>query len=705
VKLPNVKYYNKVRNLTRQLAASQAKLKRTQRDFKKFKNKKVATYRGKGKGKGKKTVHKQALPAVPEENLDQNAPQNVHNDDEHVDQGQPVQHIDVTPRKAAVQVMQESNLSPVDYPNITKDITAYKTLVKQIALAPKKVKMALLEKKQNSKSRVASRIASEIGVSRKSVLTERKRNIEKRQQFNREKMAVIRFLKKAPNSTPLPGKRDVTSKGIQKYSLNETMSNLHLKYRNENRNSKISLATFCRQRPPYIKTIQWANRRQCLCVLHQNAKLKLSALHNNTGISNFLDENTKEDVTSMLCALPDQPVKFREWQKEDIEFEGKTIKKLKLKNVELSKQDFSEQFEHDFEDLREHVTRMRNQFDQLNQLKKEMPRLSHATCHMDYSENYACRYQDEPAQAFYDSSQVTVHPMIINYNDADGNLKHKSFVGISSERAHNAPTTFAFIRKLVPLVKQILPQLSTIHYITDSPVSQYRNKSITKIVANHSQYFPGVNSTWDYLEAGHGKGPCDGVGGAIKRYADIAVKKGEIIGNGEDFFQWAKDKNEKMSCIYVSHADVSIAERMLHNATAVKGLSKCHSVRSYNGYIHIRHMSCYNKCCEETPSCAGWQKTNLKVSQKQNDVASGCTQVNANVHENTVSNVPVYEVGCIVEASYNGKIYRGQIEEFNKEYQEYEIKFLKKNRAGVYICPKTTWSTWVSDENIIKLIE
>ncbi len=32
-------------------------------------------------------------------------------------------------------------------------------------------------------------------------------------------------------------------------------------------------------------------------------------------------------------------------------------------------------------------------------------------------------------------------------------------------------------------------------------------------------------------EAGNGKGPCDGVGGAIKKKADNIVKSGKIIGN------------------------------------------------------------------------------------------------------------------------------------------------------------------------------
>ena len=49
-------------------------------------------------------------------------------------------------------------------------------------------------------------------------------------------------------------------------------------------------------------------------------------------------------------------------------------------------------------------------------------------------------------------------------------------------------------------------------YDTGSPTSQYRNKQIFSILANHDRLFPDVKAFWLYFEAGHGKNPCDGVG-------------------------------------------------------------------------------------------------------------------------------------------------------------------------------------------------
>ena len=119
---------------------------------------------------------------------------------------------------------------------------------------------------------------------------------------------------------------------------------------------------------------------------------------------------------------------------------------------------------------------------------------------------------EEVQSAYYNKSQVTIHPMVVHYKNADGNLDHKSFVGISPDRSHTATQVFGFIKKLVGELKQLLPTLTTVHYLTDSPTSQYRNRSIFNIIAHHRNMF-GLDCSWQFFEAGHGKGPCDGVGG------------------------------------------------------------------------------------------------------------------------------------------------------------------------------------------------
>lgn len=39
----------------------------------------------------------------------------------------------------------------------------------------------------------------------------------------------------------------------------------------------------------------------------------------------------------------------------------------------------------------------------------------------------------------------------------------------------------------------------------------------------------GIPAIWNFFEVGHGKVPCDGIGGTSKRIADLAIKQGKLV--------------------------------------------------------------------------------------------------------------------------------------------------------------------------------
>ena len=73
------------------------------------------------------------------------------------------------------------------------------------------------------------------------------------------------------------------------------------------------------------------------------------------------------------------------------------------------------------------------------------------------------------------------------------------------------------LKELRPLIDRL--NIGQAYYITDSPVSKYHNKLIFYIISNHQLIF-GMPAVWNYFEKGHGKGPCDGVGGAVKAWCN-----------------------------------------------------------------------------------------------------------------------------------------------------------------------------------------
>lgn len=129
-------------------------------------------------------------------------------------------------------------------------------------------------------------------------------------------------------------------------------------------------------------------------------------------------------------------------------------------------------------------------------------------------------------------------------------MKHKSFVYTSDELSHNLTSVFLTLKKFLPELPPSVSPLKCIHYWTDSATSQYRNKAIFSLIANHKSEF-GFPAVWNYFEAGHGKGPCDGVGGSAKRMVDKVVKTGKVkIQDAVDFYDWQRMNENSSSVSY-----------------------------------------------------------------------------------------------------------------------------------------------------------
>ena len=74
----------------------------------------------------------------------------------------------------------------------------------------------------------------------------------------------------------------------------------------------------------------------------------------------------------------------------------------------------------------------------MKRLKEILPN-NNVLVQMDFAEDYKCQSQDEIQSAYWNTTQVTIHPTIVYYKD-DDNLKHKSFVFVFDETGHNAST-------------------------------------------------------------------------------------------------------------------------------------------------------------------------------------------------------------------------------------------------------------------------
>ena len=89
------------------------------------------------------------------------------------------------------------------------------------------------------------------------------------------------------------------------------------------------------------------------------------------------------------------------------------------------------------------------------------------------------------------------------------------------------------------------------------------------------------------MDAGHGKGPCDPIGGVVKRKADQAVKNGKyVIQDAIDFAEWEEQDTSAIAFSYVSIEDCEISEEFLKAA--------CENLQEVKGTMKLARISANN---------------------------------------------------------------------------------------------------------------
>lgn len=69
---------------------------------------------------------------------------------------------------------------------------------------------------------------------------------------------------------------------------------------------------------------------------------------------------------------------------------------------------------------------------------------------------------------------------------------------------------------LTTYIKENLPLVKKLYYFSDGCAGQYKNYKNFLNLCNHSKDF-GLQAEWIFFATSHGKSPCDGIGGTVKR--------------------------------------------------------------------------------------------------------------------------------------------------------------------------------------------
>ncbi len=206
---------------------------------------------------------------------------------------------------------------------------------------------------------------------------------------------------------------------------------------------------------------------------------------------------------------------------------------------------------------------------------------------LDFSENYSFLVQDAAQGYYWDNTQATLHPLVAYYRKEDGSLGTISFCVVSDCIKHDATTVHAFISVIIAQLKKLVPALSLVKYFSDGASSQYTNCKNFLNLCYHQEDF-GIKAEWHFFATSHGKSPCDGIGGTVKRLVARASLQATTVNHilcAKELFLWAKANISGIEMLFVSADEIEKCDMVLKpRLVAAKTIA---GTRSHHSFVPV----------------------------------------------------------------------------------------------------------------------
>lgn len=451
---------------------------------------------------------------------------------------------------------------------------------------------------------------------------------------------VINFLCRDENSRLLAGKKDTITKNKtkrQRRVLVKPLTELHMQYNVQMQQSyKLSYRQFVRYCPFYVTQPKASDRNTCACMEHENIKLMIEKLRQkgllaSTSISQLL--------SAIVCSLDNKECMYRvcakccyneiegvdthgeenviwyQWIRKSVPEEKKNYTHFVKEAQTGTLHELLKSFNKKLDSLAKHHFNWLHQAKMCRTLKETLTE-DEVVLHIDFSENFSCKLNSE-VQAFHfggSRKQATVHTCVAYTAHCT-----QSYATISASLRHDERAVWAHLE---PVLKDVMenhnPKPKILHVMSDGPVTQYRNKKNFYLLSTIPFLSGFKQVTWNFSEKSHGKGAPDGVGGAVKRTADSAVRMGVDVQTPEDFYKVLCEKKSDIKYFWVSEENIARYDEAVPEVVpSVKGTMMLHQVISTEpGKIIHREISCF---CSRPHTCQCYNAAieNLKVSTTQ----------------------------------------------------------------------------------------
>ena len=427
--------------------------------------------------------------------------------------------------------------------------------------------------------------------------------------------SVREFYNSDEVSRALPGMKDFVSVKqpdgkrvhVQKRLVLGNLKEIYKLFKENHQTLNIGFSKFAELRPKNcILAGASGTHSVCVCTIHQNVKLMM--------LGGKIEELTKDDdfplktynhvLPRMICNPPlptcylgdctccPGPLTLKQKIQNLLDVEAVdyvtfrqwvAVDRTTLETVIEPVDSFLDILFEKLEVLRRHSFIATQQSTFLNDLKSQLQQKEFITI-CDFAENYSFVLQDEVQGYHWNNSQASLHPFVVYYKDEQGIVQHVSLVIISECLSHDTTAVHLFQRLLVNYLKEKVGGFpAKIYYFSDGAASQYKNKKNFLNLCHHQEDF-GVDAEWHFFATSHGKGPCDGVGGTVKRLAARASLQRpyeQQIMTPRQLFDWATKNVTAVEFRYTTNEDHLNEEAALNErfarARTIAGTQKLHA--------------------------------------------------------------------------------------------------------------------------------
>ncbi|XP_045199124.2 uncharacterized protein LOC123553489 [Mercenaria mercenaria] len=548
---------------------------------------------------------------------------------------------------------------------------------------------------------------------------------------------VSNFLTRDDNSRIKAGKKATCTKKKEKRQirlLTDTLKNLYLKFVSENVDRPMSYSMFCRLRPFYVRFPRASDRETCLCKRHENLKFKADKLKDLNVLNN---RDLMEIAKDIVCSTSNKECMYRtckhckgakirfqtdhidtgdfvnycEWKTQRIhansDESGDKVKTVTVKAKEKATiENLMEELESEMNKCCAHFFNIQHQYRSVTELKKRLTEKD-VLIHIDFSENYTCKYESEVQSCHFGASQrqISLHTGVIYTKD-----ETVPFCSMSDCLKHNPAGIWGHLKPVLEHVKENIPTVKHLYFLSDGPSTQYKNKENFFLLSTYpfEMHFSAVN--WSYTEAGHGKGAPDGVGATVKREADRLVSHGHDIIDADTLYQKLTDGMIGLKLFLVKERDISLVEDSIkaHKLRTIPGTMKIHQIFSASPQtVSFRDVSCFCKvphpcqCFSPQTSTISSAGENLRSEQAQ------CQDISSFPDEGTVEFKGILDIDrkhigqyCVV--SYDGQPYPGIIQDVDST--DIEVNVMHSVGENRFFWPRSDDVLWYDCENFITLI-